>query len=182
MKKNSLVFLIFGALLTAIAVVFKVFLGIPVTFLGNFVKDLNLSPAVIMFGGIVMGPWMGALIGALTDIAAFLIRPMGPYVFWFTLTNALIGLIPSLFYRRDDEKMFTVKEKNTVLRAFAVSFTVQTVCSAVMNTILLVNLYGLSLKVALLRAAGSYVSAVLYALIIYYLLDKVPKIAAGLKK
>ena len=60
-KHTSLKRTIYAALLTSISVVLKVFLGIPVNLFGGFVKDINLSPTVIMFSGMSLGPWLSLI-------------------------------------------------------------------------------------------------------------------------
>lgn len=156
-------------MMLAISVVLKVYLGIPVNFLGSLAKDINLSPAIIMFCGITMGPLIGGIVGGLTDIVAALIRPMGAYVPWFTLTNILIGIIPALFYMKKKEDG---EKKYGFGKCLIVCIVEQTVCSAVLNNVLLIVLYGFPASVAALRAVGSYVSAALYAALLYILLNR----------
>ena len=175
MKKKTTFYWVFAALLLAISVVLKVYLGIPVSFLGNLAKDINLSPAIIMLCGITMGPFMGGLVGGLTDIVATLIRPMGAYVPWFTLTNILIGVIPALFYRKKDVKEYKFG------KCLLVSVVEQTVCSALLNNILLISLYGFPIEVAFFRAIGSYISAALYAALLYLLLNRTKSIFDKIK-
>ena len=107
MRRKAL-FIAYGALLAAVSVVLKLY-GIPISE-GGFLKDLNLSPVVIMFSGITLGPVGGALVGAITDIMASLIRPLGAYVPWFTITSALMGLIPGLFFLKRKKKKLTLTE------------------------------------------------------------------------
>ena len=58
-KHNQLKFTVFAALLTSISVVLKLFLGITVDMFGGLVKDINLSPATIMFSGMMLGAVYG---------------------------------------------------------------------------------------------------------------------------
>ncbi len=171
MDKNSLFKWVFSALLLAMSVVAKCYLGIPVNFLGNLVKDINLSPAIIMFAGIAIGSINGALVGALTDIISTVLRPMGAYVPWFTLTNALIGLIPSLFYINKNRG-----DKYSFIKLLIASVVEQTVCSAIINTLLLIKLYNLPTQVGILRAIGSYPAALIYAVVLYYTLNATKKL------
>ncbi len=62
------------------------------------VGNLSFGGLPIICSGFVMGPVAGFIVGALTDILAFAVRPsaMGGYHPVFTLTSALTGLIPIL--------------------------------------------------------------------------------------
>lgn len=98
--------LVFGALLTALAVVLKSFLGIPVSMFGGLIKDINFSASIVMYAGIALGPVYGAIVGALTDVLCAIIRPLGAYMPLFTLTNALMGLLPALFFLKNKQHGF----------------------------------------------------------------------------
>ena len=98
--------LVFGALLTALAVVLKSFLSIPVSMFGGLIKDINFSASIVMYAGIALGPVYGAIVGALTDILCTIIRPMGAYMPLFTLTNALMGILPALFFLKQHRHTF----------------------------------------------------------------------------
>ena len=59
-----------------------------------------------MYAGIALGPVYGAIVGALTDILCTIIRPMGAYMPLFTLTNALMGILPALFFLKQHRHTF----------------------------------------------------------------------------
>ena len=166
MKRKSTFYWIFAGLLLAISVVFKAYLDIPITFMGSFVKDINLSPAIIMYCGIILGPLGGSLVGAGTDLIVYFLRTMGSYNPLFTLTNALIGLIPSLFYRKTDLSLRPKLGRLT----FAITLT-QLICSALCNTLILIIFFGLPMQVAPVRALSSFVLDPIYIAIIYALLQ-----------
>lgn len=48
----------------------------------------------IILSGYVLGPIPGFIIGAITDLVAFIVRPSGPFNPAYTLTSALTGFIP----------------------------------------------------------------------------------------
>lgn len=160
MKKITTRTLVFSALLTALAVILKIF-GIPVTLFGGFIKDINLSPSVIMYSGMMFGPVIGGIVGALTDILVFLIRPMGGYFPIFTITNALIGIIPGLFFLKKHPAKYPM-----ILLATAVTMTV---CSFIINTLALIGLGFLPAQIAWFRAASTFLFIPIHAVIIYLL-------------
>ena len=160
-KHTSLKRTIYAALLTSISVVLKVFLGIPVNLFGGFVKDINLSPTVIMFSGMSLGPWYGAAIGAITDVLVYLVRPLGSYNPIFTITNALIGLIPALFFLKSPRR--------TLWRISLSTSVTQTLCSFVINTLALILLGFMPAKIAWFRALSTFVMLPLHIFLIYML-------------
>ncbi|MGI6627365.1 MAG: folate family ECF transporter S component [Bacillota bacterium] len=52
-----------------------------------------------IIAGIVLGPWYGAIAGAFSDVAGFMLSPMGVYMPHFTLSSALMGAIPGAVFR-----------------------------------------------------------------------------------
>ncbi|MFR7350266.1 folate family ECF transporter S component [Peptoniphilus sp.] len=63
----------------------------------------------IIYSGLVLGPVNGFIVGAVSDVLGFIVRPSsgGGYHVVFTLTSALTGLIPILVVR-----LFKVKYPN----------------------------------------------------------------------
>ncbi|MGC8779220.1 MAG: folate family ECF transporter S component, partial [Candidatus Caldatribacteriaceae bacterium] len=50
-----------------------------------------------VISGVLFGPWVGGIVGALSDVVGFALSPLGPYLPHFTLTSALYGFIPGIF-------------------------------------------------------------------------------------
>lgn len=50
----------------------------------------------IIFGGVVFGPIVGGIVGAVGDIVSFIVRPTGAFMPHFVLTSALTGIIPGV--------------------------------------------------------------------------------------
>lgn len=165
---NKTKLIVFTALLTAIAVVLKVFLGIPVNFLGTFAKDINFSSAIVIFSGIFLGPLAGGIVGGLTDILAILIRPLGAYIPFFTITNILMGVLPALFYMNG-------KKNTSFIKLLLVTLIPQAVCSFFLNTLLLMWFYGLPPAVAWLRGISAFICWPLYTVVIFALLKAASK-------
>lgn len=161
---NRTRFIVLAGLFTALAVVLKVFLGIPVTAFGGFAKDINLSPVVVMYSGVLLGPMGGGIVGALTDFLAWLVRPMGGYVPLFTLTNALIGVIPGLFFIKSTRAP-------GFLRLALATFATQTICSFALNTLFLIWLGYMPPAVAWMRGVSAFICWPIYTVLIYLLLQ-----------
>lgn len=165
-------FIVFTALFTAISVILKVYLGIPVDLFGGFAKDINLSPAVIMYSGMLLGPMGGGLVGGLTDFLAWVIRPMGGYMPLFTLVNVLMGVLPALFFRKNRGQ----KGNYSFIKVFLVTLLNQTVCSFILNTSILVLLGYMPAEVAYFRGLSAFLMVPLYACINFVLLRYTAKL------
>ena len=67
--------------------------------LSNFITIpgiINFGGFPIIFAGVVFGPVVGGLVGAIGDIVSFIVKPTGPFMPHFVLTSALTGMIPGL--------------------------------------------------------------------------------------
>ena len=87
-KLKDVRYLTTAGLLLGVATVLG-FLKIPVTEL----IELRFQFLPIALAGLLMGPAAGGLVGALTDLLAYLVRPTGPYFPGFTISSMLTGLI-----------------------------------------------------------------------------------------
>ncbi len=161
-RNKNLMKLILTALFTGIAVVLKCFLGIPVNMFGGFIKDINLSTSIIMYTSIIFGPLYGGIAGGLVDVLAYVIRPMGAYQPLFTVVNILFGVIPALLTKVFQEKPFLA----TLVK---VAIT-QTICSFLLNTLILIVLGFMPASIAWVRALSAFVLIPVHTIVIYYLL------------
>ncbi len=160
-KHYQLKFTVFAALLTSISVILKLFLGITVDMFGGLVKDINLSPTTIMFSGIILGPVYGGLVGGLTDILVYLVRPLGSYNPIFTITNILIGLLPGLFFLKH--------QRHSLLRISICTIVTQTLCSFILNTLALIFLGFMPSQIAWFRALSTFFMIPVHIFLIYTL-------------
>ncbi|MGB9839991.1 folate family ECF transporter S component [Thermovenabulum sp.] len=122
----------------------------------------------LIFGGILMGPMAGGIIGAVGDIVGYGINPMGPYMPHFTLTSALTGIIPALVLKIMKTKNYRFWE---ILFAIAVG---QTLTSILLVPYFLNKLFGIPLIYKMTTAAITQaVNIPLYALLIKILLKRI---------
>lgn len=95
-KLKDVRYLTTAGLLLGVATVLG-FLKIPVTEL----IELRFQFLPIALAGLLMGPAVGGMVGALTDLLAYLVRPTGPYFPGFTVSSMLTGIIFGLIlYKR----------------------------------------------------------------------------------
>lgn len=88
MKKLNVKIITISGFLIALNVVLSRIVSIP--------GIINFGGFPIIFGGIVLGPVVGGIIGLVGDIFSHIVRPLGPYMPHFTLTAALTGIIPGI--------------------------------------------------------------------------------------
>ena len=100
---SKVTMMVFGAMLTTLSIIFTRFLSINPMIGGTIVVRLGLGLLPVLFAGVFLGPWYGAAVGALADLIGALLFPIGPYFPGFTLSSALMGMIPGLCYiKRND--------------------------------------------------------------------------------
>lgn len=86
-------------LLVALSVILKLLFEVYIP-LGGFPSlRINLTAIPIILTGILFGPGAGFLVGAISDILCFAIKPGGPFFPGFTLVSALTGFLPGLLWR-----------------------------------------------------------------------------------
>ena len=117
---------------TAMMIALGVVLGFYTVQIGDFLK-IGFSGLANELTAMLFGPVVGGLMGGVTDIQKFVIRPTGPFFFGFTL-NAVLGAV---IYG-----MFWYKRPLSLKRVFAAKITVAIVVNLFLNTYWLSILYG----------------------------------------
>lgn len=98
-SRNRTTFVVFGGLLIAISVVAKLLFEVYIPLGGFPTLRLNLTALPIMLSGIILGPVGGFVVGILSDLLCYVIKPNGPWFIGFTISSGLTGLIPGYLYR-----------------------------------------------------------------------------------
>ncbi len=116
------------AMLLAIAVIFG-FFKIPI----SDVAEIRLQFLPVALSGMLFGPAVGGVIGGLTDVLGFLVKPTGPFFPGFTIT----GIIQGALYG------FMLRKKELSIKRIVVTQLLDTlVVSVILNTVNLSILYG----------------------------------------
>lgn len=115
---------------------------------------LGFGTFPVFFAGVSMGPFAGAVVGALGDLLGYWVNPMGPYMPHFTLASALSGVLPALVFRMTGGRCFW--------RLFLAAASGQVLVSTLLVPWFLQSLFGIPL-VALLP--GRIVAAVVHILV-----------------
>ena len=150
-----------SAMLLAVATVLG-FVKIPL----NQIIELRFTYLAYGIGGYVLGPVYGTLIGAFSDILAYVVKPTGGFFPGFTVSAALQGLIYGVTLR--DHEV-------TLKRVMAVQVLVSVIISLGLNTLWLSMLYKLPFMATLTpRIIKTVVMCPIEAIILYLILKKVP--------
>lgn len=124
-KKINTSAIVLAGLLSAISIIFTRFFALMIA--GNTIR-LSFGDIPLELSGILLGPVFGALTGVVADVAGSLVRSYGPYFPGFTLSSALMGIIPALFF-------INAKEKISLWKIAAAVITTNIVVSLGLNTL-----------------------------------------------
>ncbi|NLG93190.1 MAG: folate family ECF transporter S component [Clostridiales bacterium] len=97
------------------------------------VLQIRFSFLAIAMSGVLYGPLVGGIVGAVSDLVNFVVRPTGPFIPGFTLDAFLTGFLYALVL---------YKKKITIWRVFAAKAVVMLVVDIFFNTIWLSLAYG----------------------------------------
>lgn len=102
---------------------------------GVQILRLSFGEIPLILSGIILGPFYGAACGALADLIGFPINAQGAYFPGFTLSAALVGMLPGLMTR-------LVKKEWTWLSLSIVIGITTLITSVILNTIWLHMIIG----------------------------------------
>ena len=117
------------SILVALSIVLTRFASFRIPYFGVENIRIGFGPFPIILGGIIFGPFFGAIIGILADVIGFMISPIGTYLPYFTLVSSLNGFIPGL--------MMINFPKNTLSSSFSLRFVTGVIVSQLLNQWLL---------------------------------------------
>ena len=128
------------------------------------VGPISFGGFPIIYGGLALGPVYGFIIGLVSDLLGFLVRPSGNgFNLAFTLTSSLTGAIPVLVLR-----MFgnDPKNKHSFVKVLIGIFVGQTLTSVIMVPYFMKLFYGFNFWERVLKALSKQVWSIpLYAFI-----------------
>ena len=116
-----------GAMLTAIGIILG-FFKIPIT----KIIEIRFGSLPIALSGMLFGPAVAGVIGALIDIGGYLVYPTGPFFPGFTISNIVTGVIFGLFL---------YKKKCSFVRIFLAELVNTVIVGLLMNSYWLYMLY-----------------------------------------
>lgn len=138
-KLKDLRVLTTAAMLTAIAVVLG-FFKIPIS---NLI-ELRFQSFPIAISGALFGPAIGAIVGIITDVGGYIVKPTGAFFPGFTVSSAITGVIFGLLLKSKSSKI-------PLLGRIFVAMAINTVITGLLlNTLWLSILYGNPFQVVFL--------------------------------
>ena len=129
-----------AGLLIAASVVLTRFAGVMIPLAGVLALRLSFGDVPIIFASLFLGPAWGAIVGIAADLVGSMLNPMGgPFFPGFTLTSALVGVLPWLFLR-----LFSMgrSDKPGFWRYLAALACSDLITSVILNTYWLHIMYG----------------------------------------
>ncbi|CBK74923.1 Protein of unknown function (DUF1393) [Butyrivibrio fibrisolvens 16/4] len=156
-----------AAMLTAVGIVLG-FFKIPI----NQLIEIRFGSLPISLAGMLFGPGVAGVVGALVDIGGYLVKPTGPFFPGFTVSGIVGGIIFGLMLHG---------KKITFLRVLMTQIVYTLIVGVIMNS------YWLSL----LYLKGGYVAAIIsrlpkelimipvYTILFYSVLKAFDKIKVG---
>lgn len=138
---------------------------------------VNFGGFPIIFGGIVFGPVVGGIVGAVGDVVSFIVRPTGVFMPHFTLTSALTGIIPGLMMKLLKADL----PKFPLWKIFVSILVGQVLTSILMVPYFLNSLFGMPLIVQMTQAlVKQAINIPVYSIIIKGLIESIAR--AGVLK
>lgn len=147
------------ALLVAIATVLGFFKLVVVPEL----IEIRFAFMPIGMSGMLFGPLVGGIVGALADVLGYLVKPTGPFFPGFTIATAISGVIYGVFLYR---------KKVTIPRIMLAQAVESVVVSLLLNSLNLSILYGngflavLTPKIVKAIALYPFKTALLYLVLV----------------
>jgi|SRR6056297_225905 len=167
MKNFSIKKMVYSSLLITLSIILTRVLSLRFAIGGVEGIRIGFGSLPIIFGGILMGPLAGGLIGALSDILGYFINPLGAYMPHFSFTAFLTGFIPGLiFYYLFNQKLNYF--------SLIVSISVgQLISSVLLVPLFLDMLFGVPFKISFIpKLVGETANVALYTYILHLFAER----------
>ena len=157
-----------AAMLTAVGIVLG-FFKLPI----NQLIEIRFGSIPIALAGMMFGPGVAGVVGAITDIGGYLVKPTGPFFPGFTISGIISGIIFGAMLHG---------KKCTLPRIFAVQVVYTIIVGLIMNSYWLSLLYLKNgyLAAIVARLPKELIMIPVYTLILYTVLNSLEKV--GIKR
>lgn len=156
-----------AAMLTAIGIILG-FFKLPI----NQLIEIRFGSLPICMAGMLFGPGVAGVVGALVDIGGYLVKPTGPFFPGFTISGIIGGVIFGLMLH---------KKRITFLRVLMTQIVYTLVVGVIMNSYWLSLLYLKDgyLAAIVARLPKELIMIPVYTVLIYSLLKAFDKVKVG---
>lgn len=163
-KKLSTKQIVVGGLLVALAVIMSyqnIYLYPPKS------GRITLRFIPILYGSILLGPGVGAMIGGIQDILTYFLTPGSPGTFFpgFTITAIIMGIFPSYIMKSVKDKSFW-----KITGVAVISFFITIVLDSLWLSILMGKAY---LYFVTTRIVPNTVQAVITIIVLYIIITRI---------
>ncbi len=117
-----------AAMFVALGIVVSLFFKFPI----NSFVEIRFDTVVLAMGSQMLGPVVGAIIGILTDVGGYFVRPTGPFFPGFTISGCVSGILFGLML---------YKKPVSICRVFAAKAIHTLIVGILMNSFWLSILY-----------------------------------------
>lgn len=136
--------------------------------------EIRFTSLPIAMAGFLMGPMVGAAIGVISDIGAYIVRPTGPFFAGFTVSAAVMGLIFGTLLH---------KKKLTWMRVFASQAIVGVLVGILMNSFWLAMLFDKGfIAIMMSRIVKELIMIPLNTFILMMLIKAFPASSIGMQR
>ena len=156
-----------AAMLTAIGIILG-FFKLPI----NQLIEIRFGSLPICMAGMLFGPGVAGVVGALVDIGGYLVKPTGPFFPGFTVSGIVGGIIFGLMLH---------KKKITFLRVLMTQIVYTVIVGVIMNSYWLSLLYLKDGYIAAIvaRLPKELIMIPVYTVLIYSVLKAYDKVKVG---
>ena len=156
-----------AAMLTAIGIILG-FFKLPI----NQLIEIRFGSLPICMAGMLFGPGVAGVVGALVDIGGYLVKPTGPFFPGFTVSGIVGGIIFGLMLH---------KKKITFLRVLMTQIVYTVIVGVIMNSYWLSLLYLKDGYIAAIvaRLPKELIMIPVYTVLFYSVLKAFDKVKVG---
>ena len=135
MQASTSVKIAYIAVITALSVVFNMYLRFSIT------PDLQFSCSIFasVLCGILLGGVMGFPVCVLSDFIRWVVKPSGMYLPWIGISSGIMALIAGIIFNN----FKSGKRLDFYLKGIIVSLSTFLICTVLINTTLFYYLYGI---------------------------------------
>ena len=158
-----------GGVLTALNIVLNFF-----TVVISNMLQFSLSFLAIAVSGMLYGPVVGGMVGAIGDVLGNIIFPTGPFFLGYTFNAFLTGFVYGLIL---------YKKPITILRVLAANLTLVVLINFLLDPLWISIMYGHSFVVVLsARIISTFVMLPIHVAMLYFILKFVQKVQVSVLK
>lgn len=168
MKKHNLRSIVLAALFATLCIVLTYFMSFYVPVFGSNTVRIGFGHIPLLLSGLLLGPFFGAVTGAVADLTGAIAFPTGGAYFpGFTLTAILTGLLPGLM------KAAMGRRRLKWIHVLAITLGTELVVSVLLNTYWLTVLSGASyLALLAVRLPVTLCLSLVYTIIVHPLYSR----------